>query len=254
MSLVIDTPESAKVLSKHSALDFNFSMAFQPIVDTRDNSVFAYEALLRGPAGEDARQMMAEVQRDDRYVFDQSCRVRALELAVKLQMPCFLSINFLPNAVGQAATCIRGTLEAARRLNFPASRLIFEITEIEELANTALLNSIIEEYRCQGFKMAIDDFGAGFSGLNLLAKFQPEMIKLDLSLVRDVDKSLVRQAIIKGIVDVCTELNIQAIAEGVESLSELRCLQGMGVYLFQGYLFAKPAFEQLPGVIWPTDS
>ncbi|MFT6463607.1 MAG: EAL domain-containing protein (putative c-di-GMP-specific phosphodiesterase class I) [Halopseudomonas sp.] len=226
-------------------------MAFQPIVDTRDNSIFAYEALIRGLTGEGAMQMLSKVNEDNRYIFDQSCRVKAVELASRLQIPCFVSINFLPNAVYQAATCIRATLEAARRYNFPTSRLIFEITENEELVDKAHLKSIITEYKRQGFKTAIDDFGAGYSGLNLLAEFQPDIIKLDMAMVRDIDTDPVRQAIVQGILGVCKALNIEVIAEGIESLAELRLLQKLGVHLFQGYLFAKPAFEQLPEVSWP---
>ncbi len=253
MSISVDIPKPCKSCQDNTPLSFDFSMAFQPIVDTRDNSIFAYEALIRGLAGEGALEMLSKVNEDNRYIFDQSCRVKAVELASRLQIPCFISINFLPNAVYQAATCIRATLEAARRYNFPTSRLIFEITENEELVDKAHLKSIITEYKRQGFKTAIDDFGAGYSGLNLLAEFQPDIIKLDMAMVRDIDRDPVRQAIVQGILGVCKALNIDVIAEGIESLAELRLLQGMGVHLFQGYLFAKPAFEQLPAVTWPVD-
>ncbi|PCD00771.1 EAL domain-containing protein [Halopseudomonas pelagia] len=251
MSISVDIPKPCKSCQDNTPLCFDFSMAFQPIVDTRDNSIFAYEALIRGLAGEGAMQMLSKVNEDNRYIFDQSCRVKAVELASRLQIPCFVSINFLPNAVYQAATCIRATLEAARRYNFPTSRLIFEITENEQLVDKAHLKSIITEYKRQGFKTAIDDFGAGYSGLNLLAEFQPDIIKLDMALVRDIDTNPVRQAIVQGIMGVCKALNIEVIAEGIESLAELRLLQKLGVHLFQGYLFAKPAFEQLPEVSWP---
>ena len=87
----------------------------------------------------------------------------------------------------------------------------------------------------------------------MLAEFQPDIIKLDMAMVRDIDRDPVRQAIVQGILGVCKALNIDVIAEGIESLAELRLLQGMGVHLFQGYLFAKPAFEQLPAVTWPVD-
>jgi len=166
-------------------------------------------------------------------------------------MPCFVSINFLPNAVYQAATCIRATLEAARQHGFPTSRLIFEITENEELVDKDHLKSIIREYRRQGFKTAIDDFGAGYAGLNLLAEFQPDIIKLDMALVRGIDTDPVRQAIVRGILGVCVALGIEVIAEGVETQAEFALLHGMGIGLFQGYLFARPAFEALPEVTWP---
>lgn len=226
-------------------------MAFQPIVDMRTRSVFAYEALVRGTAGEPAGAILSQVNPDNRYVFDQTCRRTAVGLAARLQMPCFVSINFLPNAVYQAATCIRATLEAARQHGFPTSRLIFEITENEELVDKDHLKSIIREYRRQGFKTAIDDFGAGYAGLNLLAEFQPDIIKLDMALVRDIDTDPVRQAIVRGILGVCVALGIEVIAEGVETQAEFALLHGMGIGLFQGYLFARPAFEALPEVTWP---
>ncbi|WP_197457388.1 EAL domain-containing protein [Crenobacter luteus] len=174
----------------------------------------------------------------------------AVELAARLAIPCHVSINFLPNAVYHAATCIRATLEAAERFDFPTERLIFEITENEQLVDKDHLKSIINEYKRQGFKTAIDDFGAGYSGLNLLAEFQPDIIKLDMALIRDIHVEPVRQAIVKGILGVCQSLGIDVIAEGIEHPDELAALQDFGVRLFQGYLFAKPGFEQLPPVTW----
>lgn len=234
------------------ALGFDFSMAFQPKVDLRDNSLYAYEALVRGTDGSGAASILGRVNEQNRYAFDQACRVKAVELAARLQMPCMLSINFLPNAVYQAATCIRATLQAARRVDFPTERIIFEITEKEELVDKEHLRGIIHEYQRQHFKTAIDDFGAGYSGLNLLAEFQPDIIKLDMALVRSIDTDPVRQAIVRGILGVCRVLNIEVIAEGIETPGELRQLLGLGIYLFQGYLFARPAFEALPEVNWPA--
>jgi EAL domain-containing protein (putative c-di-GMP-specific phosphodiesterase class I) len=233
-------------------LDFEFSMAFQPIVDLRDNSIFAYEALVRGDDGNGAAAILGKVNEQNRYAFDQACRVKAVELASRLQIPCFVSINFLPNAVYQAATCIRATLEAASRFGFPTERLIFEITENEELVDKEHLKNIIREYRRKGFKTAIDDFGAGYSGLNLLAEFQPDIIKLDMALVRSICTDPVRQAIVQGILGVCKALKIDVIAEGVETHAELQQLLTLGINLYQGYLFAKPEYETLPKVNWPT--
>lgn len=234
------------------ALGFDFSMAFQPIVDLRDNSLYAYEALVRGTDGSGAAAVLGRVNEHNRYAFDQACRIKAVELAARLQMPCMLSINFLPNAVYQAATCIRATLAAARRFGFPTERIIFEITESEELVDKAHLKDIVTEYQRQKFRTAIDDFGAGYSGLNLLAEFQPDIIKLDMALVRNIHTHPVRRAIVQGILGVCQALNIDVIAEGIETVGELRELQSLGVHLFQGYLFARPAFEALPEVAWPA--
>lgn len=244
------TPPPCRACTDGPALDFEFSMAFQPIIDVRSREIFACEALVRGTDGTGAAGILSQVNTDNRYQFDQSCRVKAVELAAHLNIPCFVSINFLPNAVYQAATCIRATLEAARRFNFPVDRLIFEITENEQLVDKDHLKSIITEYKRQGFKTAIDDFGAGYSGLNLLAEFQPDIIKLDMALIRGIDRDVVKQAIVRGILGVCEALNIEVIAEGIETESELNFLRQLNIYLFQGYLFARPTFEQIPGVNW----
>lgn len=226
-------------------------MAFQPIVDVNARQVFAYEALVRGTDGAGAASVLGQVTEDNRYRFDQDCRLKAVELASKLNIPCLLSINFLPNAVYEAATCIRATLAAARRFSFPAERIIFEVTEGEEMLDKNHLKSIFTEYRRQGFRTAIDDFGAGYSGLNLLAEFQPDLLKLDMALVRNLHEDPVREAIVKGVMGVCKALGIEVIAEGIEHPEELQRLRDLGVSLFQGFLLAKPAFEALPEINWP---
>jgi len=165
-----------------------------------------------------------------------------------------LSINFLPNAVYRPETCIRATLQAARETGFPAERIMFEVTEGEKIQDHAHLRNIFEEYKRQGFITAIDDFGAGHSGLNLLADFQPDIIKLDMALTRNIDKDRIRRSIVSGILSVCREISIKVIAEGVETREECMALRDKGVELFQGYFFARPGFRTLPPVpdeIWP---
>ena len=245
------TTPPCKRCQDQPALDFDFSMSFQPIVDARSMQVYAYEALVRPIGDGSALEVLRQVNETNRYLFDQTCRVKAVELAAKLQIPCYLSINFMPNAVYEAATCIRATLQAAERFGFPTERLIFEITENEQLVDKEHLKRIIKEYRRQGFQTAIDDFGAGYSGLNLLAEFQPDIVKLDMALLRHIDQDPVRKAIVTGIIGVCRALQIEVIAEGIETPAEYQALRDMGVSYFQGYLFARPMYEQLPPVNWP---
>jgi EAL domain-containing protein (putative c-di-GMP-specific phosphodiesterase class I) len=228
-----------------AALDFDFTMAFQPIVDVRSGEVFAQEALVRGPNDEPSEHIFQQVHAENRYRFDQSCRVKAIHLASRLGIRSLLSINFMPNAVYRPELCIRTTLAAAERYGFPVERIVFEITEGEKVEDHAHLRGIIECYRQQGFLTAIDDFGAGYSGLNLLAELQTDLLKLDIALVRNIDKDKSRRAIVKGVLQVCSELAIRVIAEGVETRDEYAVLRRLGVELFQGYYFAKPAFQRL---------
>jgi EAL domain-containing protein (putative c-di-GMP-specific phosphodiesterase class I) len=229
-------------------LGFEFDFAYQPIVDLRDQSIFAHEALVRGVNGEGALSVLDQVNDSNRYRFDQQCRTKAIATASTLAMQTHLSINFMPNAVYRPELCIRSTLEAARAHNFPLDRLIFETLESEHVDNYRHLTNILREYREFGFKTAIDDFGAGYSGLNLLADFQPDLIKLDMALIRDVDRDRVRQVIVRGIVTICEQLGVTVIAEGIESAGERDFLADCGIFLMQGYWFAKPAFKALAKV------
>lgn len=237
--------------STASKLDFDFSMAFQPIYDAVAGRVWGYEALVRGLAGEGAYSVLSRVSPEQKYRFDQDCRVKAIELASRLfpaDDSLMLSINFMPNAVYEPAACLRATLSAARRNNFPTSAIMFEFTENEEVADTAHLQNIITEYRKHGFTTAIDDFGAGHAGLGLLVDFQPDLLKIDMKLLRDVDTSPARQAVVDGIVAIAAKLDITVLAEGIETEAEYLMLKAAGIRLFQGYWFAKPAFEELPAV------
>lgn len=239
---------------KATGLGFEFSMAFQPIINTQTAEVYAYEALARGPEGQGAAWVFQHVNADNLYRFDQTCRVKAIGLAAELKLPGYLSINFMPNAVYRPELCIRTTLEAAERFGFPLERIMFEFTENEEIKSIEHITGIIEHYQKTGFITAIDDFGAGFSGLNLLADLQTDVLKIDMYLIRNIDSNRARQAIVRSIVNCCHELSIQVIAEGVETLAEWSCLQQLGISLYQGYLFAVPAFEAIPDIYIPCSS
>lgn len=226
------------------ALDFDFTMAFQPIVDLETNTPFAYEALVRGLNGEGAAAILAKVNDGNRYRFDQACRVKAIELAAGLglhELPdCHLSINFLPNAVYRPDTCIRSTLAACTTFGFPSERLMFEVAEGEQVNDASHLLGIFRDYSARGFLTAIDDFGAGYAGLNLLSRFQPHVLKIDMELTRDIDQHEVKRAIVEAIVLVSRRLNIRVVAEGIETTAERDTLAGMGITLQQGYLYARP--------------
>jgi len=228
-----------------AALDFEFSFAYQPIVDFKSRSIFGHEALVRGINGESAASVLARVNDDNRYRFDQACRVKAVQGAAELGISEFLSINFLPNAVYQPEACIRSTLEAARKYNFPRERIIFEVVEGENISDRPHLINIFREYQRFGFQTAIDDFGAGYAGLNLLAEFQPDILKIDMDLVRNIDSSRPKQAIVEGIVHMGRQLDIRVLAEGIETRAERDFLLASGVSLLQGYFFCKPAFQAI---------
>lgn len=229
-------------------LDFKFTFAFQPIVDVARREIFSYEALVRGPNGESAFWVLNQVTDENRYRFDQDCRVAAIALAARLGMSTHLNINFMPNAVYRPENCIRTTFAAAEKYGFPVERIIFEVVENDHLAEASRLVTIMSEYKRFGFLTALDDFGAGFAELKLLARFQPDVLKLDMDLVRGVENDRARQAIVQGTMVTCAALGVRVLAEGVETLAEYTWLRNAGIELFQGYLLARPGFETLPQV------
>jgi EAL domain-containing protein (putative c-di-GMP-specific phosphodiesterase class I) len=229
-------------------------MAFQPIVDVERRTVYAYEALVRGPEGQGAGFVLGQVNDENRYAFDQGCRVRAITLASQLNLAAtgaLLSINFMPGAVYSPRACLQLTLRTAERVGFPSDKLIFEVTEQEKLADPAHLRGIVHEYRSHGFKIAIDDFGAGHAGLNLLADFPSDIIKLDMKLTRNLHQRPRALEITRNLVRLADGLDSLLVAEGVETPEEFHAIRECGVTLMQGYLFAKPAFESLPEPSFP---
>ena len=141
-------------------------------------------------------------------------------------------------------------MAAAKRCKFPVDRLMFEITEGERVEDLPGLAAAFRTFKRYGFTSAIDDFGAAYAGFELLAAFQPDVVKIDMSLVRDIHVDPVRLTIVKGFVATCDELGIRVIAEGVEASEEVRVLHALGVDLFQGFLFARPTVAALPTVAW----
>lgn len=234
----------------HAELGFDFTFAFQPIVDFKAQKLFGYEALVRGSQGESAWSILSQVNDQNRYAFDQACRVKAIQLASELKLDTMLSINFLPNAVYEPAHCIQSTLRAAKQFGFPIERIMFEITESEQVQDVAHLTKIFDYYQKQGFTTALDDFGAGHAGLNTLANFVPNIMKIDMELVRDIDTHKTKQIIVKSLVDMCHQLNVTVLAEGLETQAEVDFFNGLNVSLMQGYHFAKPGFECLPTYDW----
>jgi len=230
------------------------TFAFQPIVNTRSRAVVAYEALVRGPKGESASTIINDIANEDLPRFDGLCRSSAMQLASRLSIDCDLNLNLLPQGFHADRDCLASTLDAAIKYNFFPERLVVEVTEGEVLGNQERFTDLMEVYRGLGMRLAIDDFGSGYSGLNLLADFQPDQIKLDKNLARGIPGRRPRQAIVRAILQVCRDLGIEMIAEGIETADEYHWFSDQGVELFQGYLFGRPGFELLPPVHVPEYS
>jgi len=229
-----------------------FSFAFQPIINVADGSIVAFEALVRGIDNCSAWEVFQQVHEGNKYYFDELLRTKAIPLAARLGIDCNINLNFLPRSLEVSQSAISSTLEIADLSGIPNHNITIEITETEIINNIEWFIEAINIHRSSGIGVAIDDFGAGHSGLNLLASFQPDSIKIDMSLIRNIHTSGPRQAIIRGIIRTCEDLGIDIVAEGVENNEEYQWCHEEGIDLFQGYFFGKPAFEQLPLAFFPN--
>ncbi|MCK7501421.1 MAG: EAL domain-containing protein [Comamonadaceae bacterium] len=230
----------------------SFSYAFQPIVDAVDARVVSYEALIQGPDGEPAPTVLGRVPHAERERFDRESRAEAIALAVELGIGRQLNLNMLPPGDAGGEDAIEATLRAARSAGFACENLVVEVTESDVIGDKPGFAGLVNRHKSSGIVLAIDDFGAGHSGLNLLAEFQPDQIKADMGLVRGIETHGPRQAIMRGLLLTCEMLGIDVVAEGVETVDEYRWLRQQGVRLFQGYLFARPGFRALPDVAIPV--
>lgn len=231
-----------------------YSFAFQPIADVKNRCIESFEALVRGPDGQDAAWVMNPLNKAQLMQFDIDARLRAISLAGDLGVAVRLSLNLLPDSVeASGSTALISTVDMAVIAGLKPEQLMLEVSEREMIRDTKAFVARANLCRSLGVSFAIDDFGSGYSGLNLLAEFQPEAVKLDMTLVRDVHCRGPRQAITRGVVRTCEDLGIDIVAEGVETLDEYRWLADEGIHLFQGYLFAKPGFERLPAVNFPAE-
>jgi EAL domain-containing protein (putative c-di-GMP-specific phosphodiesterase class I) len=229
-------------------MGFNFSFAFQPIVDIRNREIISYEALVRGPKGESSASVFAQVPTHDIQRFDELCRRKAIHLASRLKIPNRLNLNLAAQSIFEIDLSITATFQASIQSGIPAKNIIFELLETESLTEQKNLVKYLRTIQEFGFATAIDDFGAGYSGLKLLVEYQPNFIKLDRHLIGNIQWDFVKQRIFHGIKNICENLSIEMMAEGVENAGEYRWLREAGISIFQGYYFARPAFEALPDV------
>lgn len=230
-----------------------FTFAYQPIVDAAAGRIVSYEALVRGPSQESAVSVLSQLAAPDVYVLDRQLGTEAVRLACEIGNPetLRLNLNMMPGSMDLSPTIIESTLQAATERGLPPSAITFEITESEIIDDIVQFVEVVNEYRGSGVHFSIDDFGAGYAGLNLLAEFQPDSIKLDFQLVRGIESRGPRQAIVRGVHRACADLGIDVVAEGVETEDEYWWFRNEGIDLFQGFLFAPPAFRELPSAEYP---
>ena len=224
----------------------------QPIVELQTGHVVAYEALVRAHLGEELigadSLLKAAVAHDQMRAFDALARTTAIrQLYCKLTPSQSLFINFAPGVIYNPDICLQTTFQACREVGADFSRLVFEITEGEDFPDMRLLKSILERYRAEGARVALDDLGSGRTSLSYLAELKPNIVKLDRTLIQGLHQSKPSFRLVRSLVEYAHDLGIQVVAEGIEKLEELAAVQEAGVDLVQGYYLGRPA-EVLAGI------
>jgi len=252
MSKLTETPSPQ--LADRAALDARFSkaldgiwMAFQPIVSWSARAPAGYEALLRSkePSLERPADLLDAAERLDRLPEVGRVVRREVATAIASGPDCLTFVNLHPLDLNDPEL-----LSGESPLSRCASRVVLEVTERSALDDVSGLSAKLATLKRMGFRIAIDDLGAGYAGLASFARLEPDFVKLDMSLIRDIDSSSRKRSLVKGVAQICTrDLGIQVICEGVERPEERDALIEDGLDLLQGYLFAKPA-AGFPAPAW----
>ncbi|PWG63938.1 EAL domain-containing protein [Spiribacter halobius] len=230
-----------------------FAVHFHPIVHAQQTGVaFAQEALLRGlDAGGELvppdRLFGAARSANLLFHLDRSARVAAIRAGRQHGLTTPLFINFNPTAIYDPSFCLRTTWDEIRQSGASPDQFVFEVVESDHVNDPDHLLAILERYRENGFRVALDDLGAGYASLTLLQRMAPDFVKIDRGLIAHVDQDPARQSILEHVVAIAGDLGIEVIAEGVEREAETRWLQDVGVDYLQGFYFAQPAPTPLLG-------
>ena len=230
--------------------NYPVNFAFQPIVNPISKLVTSAEALLRGPNSESPLSILSQYSGIDLYQFDLESKQYALLIAADMGLPCRISLNLLPMSLIMVPDAVDFLLDTIESLGLSSEQIVVEITEEEAITNYDAFFGAITRLRGAGIKVAIDDFGAGYAGLSLLAEFQPDKVKIDRKLIQGIQTNGPRQAIVRAIVECCYSLGISVIAEGVEEAAEVQWLLAAGVSKFQGFYFARPSLNSFPQISW----
>jgi diguanylate cyclase (GGDEF)-like protein len=217
---------------------------FQPIVNLRDGSVLGYEALSRGPQGTPLESPGALFPLADEmglsWELDYTCRRLAIERFARFQNDALLFLNINPHVMQDSRFREGMTKGELASQSIPASRVVLELTERTTVPNMCELYSLLEHYKAQGFRLAIDDAGAGYSGLNLICHVKPRFLKLDMDLIRNIHRDAFKQQLMKFFVDLSRATEISLIAEGIETEAELLTLLDLGLEYGQGFFLSRP--------------
>lgn len=233
---------------------------YQPIVSMQDGLVMGYEALIRGPKESNFHSPLTMFQfaeqHGELYKLEQLAREKAIQGSILEHPQQLLFINISSHVLYDPGFVPGKTLEILQKYGLRPSNVVFEITERTSIEDFSLAQKILAHYRKQGYRIAIDDAGAGYSSMQAIAELQPDFIKIDRSLIQDIHINKVKEYILETFVTFAQKMNISLIAEGIEHVDELTKLARLGVHYAQGFLLGRPQLhaatiqDSLKMLIW----
>lgn len=228
---------------------------FQPVVDGRSETVVGHECLVRAHHPEDGRLIspgeLIGWARDENllFMFDRVCREIHIARAAASGVGddhLFL-VNFLPSVIYEPEFCLRTTVGAIEGTGLRPEQIVFEVVETEAIDDHDHLHDILCYYRKHGFQVALDDLGAGYSGLSLMADLDPDLIKIDRGVVARADRSEGHAEVCRAIIGLARSRGRRVLAEGIETASQRDFMRTLGVDMMQGYFFGRPAAAPATG-------
>jgi diguanylate cyclase (GGDEF)-like protein len=222
----------------------DISTVFQPIVNLTNGTVLGYEALSRGPHGSPLQfpdALFAAASECNRtWDLESLCRTKAIERAAHMDKNKYLFLNVDPHIFKDENFKKGFTKEFLSKHDISPKSIIFEITEKTSIEDYKGFRAALDHYINQGYKIAIDDTGSGYSGLKMLSETKPHFVKIDMDLIRNININQFNQALIKCFVTLADVTGMKLIAEGIETEAELLALIDLGVYAGQGYFLQRP--------------
>jgi EAL domain-containing protein (putative c-di-GMP-specific phosphodiesterase class I) len=217
---------------------------FQPVFDLSSGEMIGMEALSRGPRGsefESGETLFSLADRTDLLIpLERICRQRSLEAAAYANPHQQIFLNLSPAAASDPEFLGPFFQEQVKSFGIEPDRIVLEITERTYAVYEGLFREVLSRFRQQGFRIAVDDVGTGYSNLSSLAEIEPDYLKFDNVFVRGIDRRRVKQDLLEALMSFARKMKTKVIAEGIESKEELKVLQSLGVPYGQGFLLARP--------------
>ncbi|MFI8686530.1 EAL domain-containing protein [Rossellomorea sp. NPDC077527] len=242
---LIRNREMVKVIQKGE-----FKSHLQPIIALEDYSLFGYESLLRQENDKKkfnpAELFKAATRTGFHSMLDQKARKSAIECRQGQVAPGTKSfINFLPSTIYNPEFCLRHTFKIVDECGVDPKDLVFEVVETEKIKDVDHLRSVLDVYKREGMKVALDDVGSGFATVDMLTLLQPDYVKIDRSYIKHCDRDVQNQEFLRKVMKIAGDLNILVLAEGIERKEELLFCKEIGIHYGQGYFIGKPHSEAM---------